>query len=270
MQQAVLHHFPTVEATYRFTNRDKTTLFSRQSIERFRTAVSQFTDLSLTPDEREWLQESCPYFTPKYLNFLSAYRFKPEQVRITFVPVSADGLFGNVEIEAFGPWVETILWEVPLMASLSESYFQAVMTDWNDEKQYETAYAKGRALLEAGCVFSEFGTRRRRSYHTQDTVVQALVRASRDLADSRGRMSGTSNVHFAHKYGVPPIGTIAHEWFMGVAAMQGYENTHSRSLDLWETVYPDSALIALTDTFTSDAFFKVTSLLRFFFPCGAC
>ncbi|KAG5651933.1 hypothetical protein H0H81_006915 [Sphagnurus paluster] len=282
MQQAVLHHFPTVEATYRFTNRDKATLFSRQSIERFRTAVSQFTDLSLTSDEHEWLRTTCPYFTDSYLAYLAAYRYKPEQVRITYVPVSADGLHGNVEIEVFGPWPETILWEVPLMAALSESYFTSANTDWSYDKQErqfphslsfeaspwsripmlisiltESAYDKGRALLEAGCVFSEFGTRRRRSYETQDIVLGALLRASRDFPASRGRIGGTSNAHFAHKYGIAPIGTIAHEWFMGVAALKGYEKTNCVSLDLWEAVFASSALIALTDTFSTDAFFKV-------------
>ncbi|KAG6840931.1 hypothetical protein C0991_003189 [Blastosporella zonata] len=135
MQQAVLHHFPDVQATYRFTNRDKTRLFSRQSIERFRTAVSQFTDLALTPDELAWLKQTCPFLTSSYLSYLSSYRFKPEQVRITFVPTTADGLFGNVEIEAFGPWIETILWEVPLMATLSECFFSFVDTDWNYDNQ---------------------------------------------------------------------------------------------------------------------------------------
>ncbi|KAF8072119.1 nicotinate phosphoribosyltransferase [Lyophyllum atratum] len=255
MQQAVLHHFPNVQATYRFTNRDKSTLFSRQCIEQFRTAVSQFTDLSLTAEEHEWLRTTCPYFTPAYLSYLSAYRYKPEQVRITFVPVSADGLLGNVEIEAFGPWIETIMWEVPLMASLSEIYFHLVMTDWNYDNQDRLAFDKGRALIEAGCAFSEFGTRRRRSYKTQDIVVTSLVRASRDVS-GKGRFTGTSNAHFAHKYGLTPIGTIAHEWFMGVAALKGYEHTHNVSLDLWESVYRDSVLIALTDTFSTDAFFK--------------
>ncbi|KAG5642056.1 hypothetical protein DXG03_003727 [Asterophora parasitica] len=256
MQQAVLHQFPDVQATYRFTNRDKNTLFSRQCIERFRTAVSQFTDLALTTEEHEWLRTACPYFTPSYLAFLAAYRYKPEQVRITFVPVSADGLLGNVEIEAFGPWVDTILWEVPLMASLSESYFNSVMTDWNYDSQEQSAYEKGCALLKAGCAFSEFGTRRRRSYLTQDILLKSLVRASRDVQETTGRLSGTSNVHFAHKYGLTPIGTIAHEWFMGVAALKGYEGANNVALDLWERVYPDSTLIALTDTFSTDAFFK--------------
>jgi len=95
----------------------------------------EFTDLSLTAEEHEWLRTSCPYFTPAYLSYLSAYRFKPEQVRITFVPVSADGLLGNVEIEAYGPWIETILWEVPLMSSLSEIYFHSVNTDWTYDGQ---------------------------------------------------------------------------------------------------------------------------------------
>lgn len=67
--------------------------------------------------------------------YLSAYRYQPEQVRITFVPTSPDGMLGQVEIEATGPWLETILWEVPLMACLSESYFQSVMTDWSYENQ---------------------------------------------------------------------------------------------------------------------------------------
>ncbi|KAG6877512.1 hypothetical protein C0993_006462 [Termitomyces sp. T159_Od127] len=255
MQQAVLHHFPDLSATYRFTNRDKTRLVSRKCVERFRTAVSQFTDLSLTPQERDWLQKACPYFKPAYLSFLDAYRYKPEQVHINFVPVSADELWGNVEIEISGPWVETILWEVPLMATLSECFFQSVDVNWNYDGQEKSAYDKGRKLLEAGCIFSEFGTRRRRSYHTQDIVVRALVHASRD-APQKGRFCGTSNVHFARKYNLTPIGTIAHEWFMGVAALKGYENTHSTSLDLWEAVYPDSLLIALTDTFTTKAFFE--------------
>ncbi|KAG6850252.1 hypothetical protein H0H93_015804 [Arthromyces matolae] len=234
MQQAVLNQFPNVEATYRFTNRDKSRLFSRQCVERFQTAISQFTDLRLTQQEHEWLQRTCPHFNPTYISFLAAYRYKPEQIQVTFVPVSADGLLGNVEVEASGPWVETILWEVPLMATLSECFFRFVDTDWNYDNQDESAYTKGRALLEAGCTFSDFGTRRRRSYHAQDLVIQSLIRASRDVPNT-GRFSGTSNV----------------------AAIKGYENTHSVSLDLWEAVYPNSLLIALTDTFTTHAFFKV-------------
>lgn len=89
----------------------------------------------MTQSEHQWLETACPYLTPSYLSYLKAYRYKPEQVRITFVPVSDDGLFGNVEIEATGPWAETIFWEVPLMSCLSETYFQSVITDWDYRNQ---------------------------------------------------------------------------------------------------------------------------------------
>jgi len=56
-----------------------------------------------------------------------------------------------------------------------------------------SAYAKGCALFRAGCTVSEFGTRRRRSFQTQDIVVKALVQASKDV-NGNGVLSGTSNV----------------------------------------------------------------------------
>ena len=59
-------------------------------------------------------------------------------------------------------------------------------------------------------MFSEFGSRRRRDYHTHDLVIQGLLAASNAL-DGPGRLQGTSNVHFAMKYNLTPIGTVAHE-----------------------------------------------------------
>ncbi|KDR76409.1 hypothetical protein GALMADRAFT_247886 [Galerina marginata CBS 339.88] len=257
MQQAVLHHFPEVHATYRFTNRNSGLLFSRQCIERFRTAVSHFTTMSLTDLESQWLQKTCPYLTHTYLSYLASYRYQPEQVKIKYIPVTSDNLRGQVEIEIAGPWVETILWEVPLMACLSESYFQVVDVDWNYDHQRDIAYSKAKALLEANCHFSEFGTRRRRSFNAQDIVIQALVRASKDIR-GQGRFSGTSNVHLAYMYGLSPIGTIAHEWFMGVAALKGYEHANTLALRLWEEVYRgcQAPLISLTDTFTTESFIQ--------------
>jgi len=61
-------------------------------------------------------------------------------------------------------------------------------------------------------VFSEFGSRRRRDYHAHDLVLQGLVSANKAL-NGPGRLQGTSNVHFAMKYGLTPIGTVAHEVF---------------------------------------------------------
>jgi nicotinate phosphoribosyltransferase len=39
--------------------------------------------------------------------------------------------------------------------------------------------------------------------------------------------------------------------------LHGYEHANTIALDLWEEVYPNSLLIALTDTFSTKAFFQV-------------
>ncbi|KAI0081529.1 nicotinate phosphoribosyltransferase [Panus rudis PR-1116 ss-1] len=256
MQQAVYRHFPDVQAVYKFTHRDHDVYFTRQCYELFMESITHFNELKVTEDERKWLEKTCPYFTQDYLDYLCSLRFKPEQVKVTFNPKPDDANLGRLEIEATGPWVETILWEVPLMAVLSELHFTTADTDWDYEGQEELAYEKGRQLLEAGCVFSEFGTRRRRSYYIQDLVVQTLLKVSKDHPDLPGKVMGTSNVHLAYKHGTAPIGTIAHEWFMAVGALRGYQGANGKALDLWESTYPNALLLALTDTFSTQAFFK--------------
>lgn len=97
--------------------------------------LSGFQDLRLTTEEKNWLANTCPYFSQGYLEYLSDFQFNPMQISIRFIPVSADGEEGRVEIEASGLWREAILWEVPVMACLSELYFQVGATDWSYEGQ---------------------------------------------------------------------------------------------------------------------------------------
>jgi nicotinate phosphoribosyltransferase len=44
---------------------------------------------------------------------------------------------------------------------------------------------------------------------------------------------------------------------MAVGASMGYEHANAKALDLWHEIYGTDNLIALTDTFTTEAFFKV-------------
>ncbi len=162
-----------------------------------------------------------------------------------------------------GLWVETILYEIPLLALTSEAYFRFMDTDWTYDGQEEQAYAKGMRLLEAGCVVSEFGTRRRRDYHTQALVFRGLVKAKKEgeRTGLPGQISGTSNVHLAMRFCIPPIGTVAHEWFMGVAAITGnYETATKTALSYWVGCFGEGVLgIALTDTFGTPAFLRAFS-----------
>ena len=157
-------------------------------------------------------------------------------------------------------WLDTILYEIPLLALVSEAYFKFVDKDWTHEGQVEKAYQKGVKLLKEGCIFSEFGTRRRRDYHTQDLVLRGLCQAVDEgkTAGWKGKLSGTSNVHFAHKHGLLPVGTVAHEWFMGVAAItNNYEHANEIALEYWTATFGEGVLgVALTDTFGTPAFLR--------------
>lgn len=162
-----------------------------------------------------------------------------------------------------GLWVDTILYEIPLLALTSEAYFLFMDKDWNYDGQEEKAYKKGLRLLEAGCVVSEFGTRRRRDYHTQALVFRGLVKAKKEGEKQGlpGKISGTSNVHLAMRFGISPIGTVAHEWFMGVAAITGnYDTATTTALSYWVGCFGEGVLgIALTDTFGTPIFLRAFS-----------
>lgn len=219
-------------------------------------------NISLSTDEYRFLKQHCDYLSAEYLEFLKEFQLRPrEQVELTFTAIGVDtgseNDIGDVDIKIKGAWVDTILYEIPLLALTSEAYFRFMDTDWNYDGQEEKAYEKGMQLLEAGCITSEFGTRRRRDYHTQALVFRGLVKASKAAAEKGmpGKLSGTSNVHLAMRFNIPPVGTVAHEWFMGIAAIVGdYKSATETALRHWVACFGPKLAIALTDTFGTREF----------------
>lgn len=93
-------------------------------------------------------------------------------------------------------------------------------------------------------------TRRRYSFDVQDRVIGILKE------NMKGLLNGTSNVYFAMKYDLTPMGTHPHEWFMYHGAHFGYRSANALALENWVDVYDGYLGIALTDTYTSDNFFN--------------
>jgi len=265
MQCAVLKYYKDVPVTYSFTNRTPEKKLSRKAFLWLEEQVRKLGNISLSAEEHQFLRTHCPYLTPSYLEFLQEFRLRPrEQVSIKFLPLERDTAaetdIGDIDIIVSGTWAETILYEIPLLALTSEAYFKFMDPDWTYDGQEDKAFEKGMRLLEAGCVFSEFGTRRRRDYHTQALVFRGLTKASKE-AEKRGlpgKLSGTSNVHLAMRFDIPPVGTVAHEWFMGVAAIAGdYTAATEEALSRWVGCFGEGVLgIALTDTFGTPEFLK--------------
>ncbi|KAJ9623724.1 nicotinate phosphoribosyltransferase [Exophiala oligosperma] len=256
MQCAILHYFPTVDVEYKFTNRTRHMRLNKRAFTWLEEQIASLATIRLSQQELEFLRKHCPYLSSEYLEFLQTFQLRPsEHVSVKFDLV--DDTHGDVDITISGLWVETILYEIPLLALTSEAYFKFVDTDWSHEGQEAKAYEKGIQLLESGCLFSEFGTRRRRDFHTQDLVVKGLVRASKEKSWP-GKLTGTSNVYFAMKHSIAPVGTVAHEWYMGIAALTNdYENANEQGLRYWLDCFGKGVLgIALTDTFGTADFFE--------------
>lgn len=242
MQFGVTKLYPDVMARYKFINRGEHE-FPNGFAEELQNEINAMASLALTKDEKEFFSTNCPYLSHAYLDFLQGYRYDPAEVKI-----SQNG--SDVEVLVEGYWYRTILWEVPILCLISEIFYKLTNAQRisNGEITKRTS-DKVDLYNRLGVTVAEFGTRRRHSYEVHDIVMK-------ELTNHKGKsFVGTSNVHFAHKYGVKPIGTHAHEWFMFHGARYGFKIANSISLDRWVKVYYGDLGIALTDTYTSDIFF---------------
>ncbi|NDV80011.1 nicotinate phosphoribosyltransferase [Dysgonomonas sp. 511] len=244
VMHAIQKLYPWSYVKYAFTNRGKTA-FPDGFAARMREEVNAMASLQLTRQEKKFVEKRCYFFDPVFIDFLEGYRYDPSEVTI-----EQNG--GELSVVVEGYWYRTVLWEVPLMAIISELYFQ--MTGAAPQDVEEKAITKAIALKELKADYSEFGTRRRFSFDVQDKVVEALKAGSGEY------FKGTSNVYLAMKHDTIPIGTMPHEWFMYHGAVFGYRSANIKGLEAWVDVYDGSLGIALTDTYTTDSFFDSFSL----------
>lgn len=246
MQQAVFHHYHDVHVAAEFRCRGDDLLgIYADSI---REQVEAMQHLALTDDEYQWLS-GLPFFKADYLNWLREFRYNPEQVTVT-----NDN--GKLDIRLTGPWREVIMWEVPLLAVISELAHRY--------RSPETGVTQAVAALENKLVeFSrltegldmsrfrlmDFGTRRRFSREVQEAIVRRL--------QQEPWFVGTSNYDLARRLDLTPMGTQAHEWFQAHQQISpDLANSQRAALAAWLEEYPDRLGIALTDCITMDAFLR--------------
>lgn len=235
-QQAVLQYFGDARATYRFINRNPKQCFNNRFLTVLQHNIDNLVGMRITSQELSYL-DSMSLFQPWYLKYLESYRYQKQQLDIR--------LYNNaLEIDINGPWHSAVLWEVPLMALISESFFRTCDTNWTLDGQEQKILDK---INELGKIrYTDFGTRRRRSYDTQDLVVRNLAKANR----------GTSNVHLAKLYDTICVGTFPHEWVMAHSALVSHQHANYFALKNWADFYQGKLGIALTDTFGTDSFFR--------------
>lgn len=246
MQNAVTKLYPNAWVKYKFTDRNGTH-YPEGFADELEDRIHEMKFLELSDHERAQLKNECPFIDDVYLDFLSGYRFRPDK------EVTIEQNDGELSIEVEGYWYRTILWEVPILALVSELYHEMVgeSLEGIDENRL-SSYDKDKldSLKGQGIKIADFGTRRRHSYYNHDRFISNATLLEGDP------IIGTSNVHLALKHFLKPIGTFAHEWVSAIGALKGYAEANKNAMEDWVRVYNGQLGIALTDTFGTNAFFR--------------
>lgn len=246
MQQAVYHRYYDVNVAAEFRCRGDDLLGIHADAIREQVAAMQH--LHLSDEEFHWLK-SLPFFKADYLDWLRDFRYDPSQVQVT-------NNNGHLDIRLSGPWREVIMWEVPLLAVISEVVHQHRAPGVTPQMALDHLETKLQEfnVLTAGVDLShfrlmDFGTRRRFSREVQQAIVERLKQEPWFI--------GTSNYDLARRLDLTPMGTQAHEWFQAHQQISpDLANSQRAALQAWLDEYPDQLGIALTDCITMDAFLR--------------
>jgi len=247
MMQAVLHRFPAAEVEYGFRCRARGTALQVSAAD-LRREIGALCRLGFRSREIEYLR-SLRFLKSDFVDILKIFRLQEEYVR-----VSEDD--GALQITIKGPWLHTILFEVPVLAIVSELH--AAASGRGDDvlrtgsQRLDDKIGQVQALGDdTDFRFAEFGTRRRFSRAWQRSVIERLAAA---LPQS---LAGTSNVLFAMELGLNPIGTMGHEFLQACQALgPRLVDSQRFALESWAQEYRGDLGIVLTDVIGIDAFLR--------------
>lgn len=242
MQQCVFHQYPNVVVEYEFRCRNKGLKLGFLA-PMIRDEVDQWGDIELQPQEANFLH-STGFLQKDYIDYLKTFRFNPNLCQI-------DDINGDLVIKIKGLWLDTILFEVQLLATINELYFlettvpECLIQEGKDRLIVKVEMLKKHPRL----MISEFGTRRRYSREWQAYVFSVL----KDLPN----VVGSSNMQLAYLNNTKAIGTMAHEYISAhLGLVDRLETAQKRALHVWLQEYGTNLGTALTDTFTTPAFFR--------------
>lgn len=253
MGQTIFHQFTSYKTTWTFKCRNKDVHFTDEMVEEIREQVQAFCQLRFTEEELEYL-DNITWIKGTYVDFLRLWQPRYEEFTIT-----TDAPCG-LAIDAAGTWLNTSMYEIPVLAIVNEVYFRMAYDYDVLLKQFKRRLDEKVRLLEEDTYrlsdFSEFGLRRRLSAEAQEMAVKAIAEVELP-ADSH--FIGTSNVYLAKKFNLKPVGTMAHEWIMCTGQGNHKHNpaySNWYALDAWVKEYGILNGIALTDTITTDCFLR--------------
>lgn len=240
---AVIENYPRTQVKYRFNDRNDT-VYPPGFADELRRQVKALESVVITHEEIAFMRRRCRYIPAWFYSYLKGFRYDSSWVRIN------QDESGRLDIEFEGCWSNTIFLEVKVLAIISELYYMMTGEDclFDYDLYYTKSYGKARRLIEAGCMFSDFGTRRRASFMAQETAVKAMKDCQESI-HGLGKFIGTSNVYLAMKYDLVPIGTMAHELICAIAGMYGPQMANHIAMKTWASTYRGALGTFLYDTY---------------------
>ncbi|AGB11664.1 nicotinate phosphoribosyltransferase [Vibrio parahaemolyticus] len=254
MMSAVAALYPDAMVSYKFIVRSEEDL--SELLPEVKAEVLKLQDVRFTEDEIAYMKRVAPYLKPEFVEALRHFRFNPQSDVSFHNKTMSDGS-SQLRITINGLWKETILYETIIMSIVSEVRsrqrwsdipFEQFQTVLEDKVRYLKAELERRNITNF--KFADMSTRRRFSFQAQRTMLEYL---SKELPQC---LTGTSNYHLARELDLTPIGTVAHEWFMGHQALVNVRDSQKIALQRWQKMFNGALGIALTDTIGIDAFLK--------------
>ncbi|HRM92489.1 MAG TPA: nicotinate phosphoribosyltransferase [Alicycliphilus sp.] len=255
MMQVVLHQFPGAQVEYRFKCRNPGVQLAPH-VDQIRDEIRALCTLRFQDAELAYLR-SLRFIKSDFVDFLALFRLNEKYIQVSALPT------GEIDICITGPWLHTILFEIPVLAIVNEVYFR------NTQKQPN--FPEGRRRLDAKIAqlqadgleslkIADYGTRRRFSRAWHEEVLRVLC--PRLGTDDRGnggagQLAGTSNVLYAMQLGLTPLGTMAHEYLQACQSLgPRLRDTQVFGFEMWAKEYRGDLGIALSDVYGMNAFLR--------------
>ena len=246
MNQVIFHKHTNLNGVYHFKCRNEGIIFTKEMLDEINEQIDYLCKLTFKEDELNYLR-SIRFIKNDYVEFLRLWH----PIR-DYVTTSLEN--GNLKIIVSGPLFSAMQFEIYLLEIVNEVYFR-FQYDYNEllASAKERLAKKIEAFNTGKYTFkwAEFGCRRRLSKEFEGYALK-------ELKDKTKNMVGTSNVYYAYKYNLTPIGTYAHEYvqmFQGIDSIPlAYTNYYA--MKDWYTEYEGDNGTALTDTVTTDLFLK--------------
>ncbi len=242
------NHFPEAQVEYRFRCRTSGVDLSPYVAE-IEAEIRALCDVRCTRRELDYLR-SWRFFKSDFVDLLGLFNLDQRFIKVSRIPGSP----GEIDITIKGPWLHTILFEVPVLAIVSETFNRHVHPQPNfgeGRRRLAAKIAQANTVRDGEFRIADYGTRRRFSRDWQDEVVRTLK------AELPTHFVGTSNVRCAMEHGLTPLGTMAHEYLQACQAVgPRLRDSQVFAFNMWAREYRGDLGIALSDVCGMDAFLR--------------